>query len=73
MPLHAVLALVASVLGLLGMLLHLVRARQSANELDATENETPSAAVLQVPVAMVVRRRNLRLWVSLRQLPRGQR
>jgi len=71
---HAVLALVASVLGLLGILLHrLLQGRPSANAPDGIANGTPNAGELRLPVEMVVRRRNLRLWASLRQLPRGQR
>jgi len=69
---HAVLALVASVLGLLGLLLHHLRLRRN-NEPAEMRNEMPNEVEQLLPVGMVVRRRNLRLWVSLRQLPRGQR
>jgi hypothetical protein len=68
---HAVLALVASVLGLLGMLVHSLLRRN--NDKRETESATPNVDELKLPVAMVVRRKNLRLWVSLRQLPRGLR
>jgi hypothetical protein len=69
---HAVLALVASVLGLLGLLLHRLHLRRN-NEPAEMRNEMPNEGEQLLPVGMVVRRRNLRLWVSLRQLPRGQR
>jgi hypothetical protein len=68
---HAVLALVASVLGLLGMLVHSLLRRN--NDKRETESATPNVDELKLPVAMVVRRKNLRLWVSLRQLQREPR
>jgi hypothetical protein len=70
--LHVAAALIVSVTGLLALLLRhllLLRSKEPAE----MPNEMPNEDEPLLPVGMVVRRRNLRLWVSLRQLPRGQR
>jgi hypothetical protein len=56
------------------MLLHKhLSLRRRDSELAEIANETPSAAALLPQGAMVTRRKNLRLWVSLRQLQREPR